>query len=318
MWAWLILIGGAVVIASALILLGSGVSIDWISNDGGSVENIVIETVQDDLPVIVEEPKIAKPTIVAPEPQRALATPTVAPTLSPSLPDLTVREVFILESDGEITPDVAALLLRLLERGLSPTISQPGSVIRVEIAQPQNVCLYVDCLGGTISESQVVGVMLIVTVEPIDPIEEEIYTVWLADLNGTTLNSQSIRWFADRVEPAPSDGGAGESSLDQTRRAISVSMTIPVEHVSALAFIGDYNEVFLSGLREYEDEVVLECELTVRSDGTIQVGNGECLGKTFPPYQLEANQIAAVVGTYFTIDLLLESEFLERDLSKSN
>lgn len=318
MWAWLTLIGGAVVVASALILLGFGVSIDWISNDGGSVDDSVIEIVQDDRSGIVEEAKIAKPAIVTPLPQLPLAATTVAPTFSPTLPELTVREVFILESDGEITPEVAALLLRLLQRGFSPTLSQPGFVTRIEIAQPQDVCLYFDCVGGTISELQDDGVMLIVTVEPINPKEDENYTVWLSDQNGNTLNSQTIRWSADRVEPARSDGSAGESSLDQTRRAISVSMTIPIEHVSALAFIEEYNGVFLSGLREYEDEVILECELTVSPDGSILVGNRECSGKTFPPYQLDANRFAAVVGTYFTIDLLLESEFLERDLSKSD
>ena len=318
MWAWLTLIGGAVVAAAVLILLGSGASIDWISNDGGSVENNVIETCPEDCPSIVEEARIAKPAIVTQAPQLPSPAPTVAPTFSPSLPELTVREVFILESDGEITPEVAALLLRLLQRGLSPTLSQPGFVTRVEIAQPQNVCLYVDCVGGTRSESRNDGVMLIVTVEPINPIEDENYIVYLADLNGTTLNSQTIRWSAGQVEQAPSEDSAGESSLDRAQRAISVSMTIPSEHVSALAFVEDYNGVFLSGLREYEDEVVLECGLTVRSDGTIQMGNQECSGKIFPPYQLDANRFAAVVGTYFTIDLLLETEFLERDLSKSN
>ena len=88
------------VVAAVLILLGSGASIDWISNDVGSVENNVIETVQDDRSGIVEEAKIAKPAIVTPEPQLPLAAPTLAPTSSPRLPDLTVREVFILESDG--------------------------------------------------------------------------------------------------------------------------------------------------------------------------------------------------------------------------
>ncbi len=251
-------------------------------------------------------------------PQPTLAAPTVAPTAAPTLPELTVRQVFILESDGEITPDLAALLIRLLERGLSPTLSQAGSVTRIEIVEPQDVCVYVDCVGGTVSELQDDEVTLIVTVEPNNPKEDENYTVWLADQNGNTLNSQTRRWPSDRVEEAPSDGSAGESSLDQTRRAISVSMTIPNEHVSALAFIKDYNEVFLSGLHEYEGEVILECELSVGPNGAIQVGNRDCLGKTFPPYQLEANQIAAVIGTYFTIDLLLESEFLELDLSKSN
>lgn len=213
---------------------------------------------------------------------------------------------------------MAALLLRLLQRGLSPTLSQPGFVTRIEIAQPQNVCLFVDCVGGTISDLQDDGVMLVVTVEPINPKEDENYTVWLADLNGTTLNFQTIRWSADGVEQTPSDGSAGESSSNQSRRAISVSMTIPSEHVSASTFVDEYNGVFLSGLREYEDEVVLECELTVSTDGTIWVGNRECSDKTFPPYQLDENRIATLVGTYFRIDLLLESEFLERDLSKSN
>lgn len=93
MWAWLTLVGGAVVVAAVLISLGSGASIDWISNDVGSVENNVIETVQDDRSGIVEEAKIAKPAIVTPKPQLPLAAPTVAPTPSPRLPDLTVREV---------------------------------------------------------------------------------------------------------------------------------------------------------------------------------------------------------------------------------
>jgi|TARA_B100000809_G_C15092582_1_gene513779 hypothetical protein len=57
MWAWVTLIGGALAVAAALILLGSGVSIDWISNDGGSVEDGVIETVQDNPSGIVEEAK---------------------------------------------------------------------------------------------------------------------------------------------------------------------------------------------------------------------------------------------------------------------
>ena len=88
------------VVAAVLISLGSGASIDWISNDVGSEENHVIETVQDDRSGIVEEAKIAKPAIVTQKDQLPLAAPTVAPTPSPRLPDLTVREVFILESDG--------------------------------------------------------------------------------------------------------------------------------------------------------------------------------------------------------------------------
>ena len=227
MWAWVTLTGGALAVAAALILLGSGVSIDWISNDGGPVEDSVIEPVQDEPSGIVEEAKAAKPTIVTPELQPALAAPTVASTSAPMLPELTVRQVFILESDGEITPDLAALLLRLLERGLGPTLSQPGSVTRIEIVEPQDVCVYVDCVGGTVSERQDDGVTLIVTVEPINPKEDENYTVWLADQNGNTLNSQTIRWSSNRVEEAPSDGNAGENSLDRTRRAISVLMTIP-------------------------------------------------------------------------------------------
>ena len=327
LWAWLTLIGGALAIAAALIAGGAGVQIDWFSDKPQVVEDRVIETVEDERARVIESLTTANTIKITPEPLSSspapiaipVPPPTAIPTSVPIQPTLTVRQIFILESAGEITPEIAALLLRLGQRGLSPSPDQAGIITMTHIAQTEDVCVYVDCVGGLIPTAQDDEITLIIEVEPINPIVDLDYTVWLADLEGITLNSETIQWSADQLNKTSTDEANPEAiSTNEIGRVISVSMTIPFDSISVPAFIEDYNEIFLSGLEKYENEAILECELSIGPNGSLQVGKQECRGKTFPPYQLESSQFAAVLERHFTIDLMLESEFFDRGLSKSD
>ena len=330
-WVWASGIGGALALAAFLIAVWVGASpnvLSWFTED----QEIVTATVSNDFQAEVtasnttvtqtnQAGEQVEPTQEAASPS---LTPTAIPTTAPSQPPLTERDIFVLDSAGEISPDVAALLLRLLHQGLSPTLDQHGAVTATAInAAMEDVCRYVDCVGGTIPSVNDVAITLIVMAEPINPNVDRNYVVWLADSGGVTLDSKQISWSTDQLERSPASESPPKvtpevAPEEETGRVKSVSLTFPPFNLSVSDFIKDYNEVFLGGLEKYENEKIIECSLSFDSDGVLQIGNQECIGKTFPSFQMELDELTAVLGRHFTIGLMLESEFNDLGLGKND
>jgi hypothetical protein len=74
----------------------------------------------------------------------------------------------------------------------------------------------------------------------------------------------------------------------------------------------------LAGLKKYEDEAIIECSLGINAEGTLIIGNEDCLRKVFDPYQMDAGEIVTILERHFLIDLILDPEFIERGLSKTD
>ena len=200
-------------------------------------------------------------------------------------------------------------------------LNRAGSgVITVKsIAPTEDVCLTVGCDGGTIPMRNKGQITIFIEVEPVNPIVNRDYTVWLADRDGITLNAEPFRWSSDELQPPP----RGERSRSAVAAAVegrvkSVALTIPFDDVSVPDFVEDYNAVFLYGLEKYETKVSDECEFRIGSgsNGWLLVGNSECLSQRFPPYEMGANELKEVLSRHYRIELMLESEFLDRGLSK--
>ena len=97
----------------------------------------------------------------------------------------------------------------------------------------------------------------------------------------------------------------------------SVALTISFDDISVPDFVEDYNETFLSGLEKYETQVFDECEFRIGSgsNGWPLVGNSECLSQ-HSSYKMGANEFKEVLSRHYRIEIMLESEFLDRDSSK--
>ena len=74
----------------------------------------------------------------------------------------------------------------------------------------------------------------------------------------------------------------------------------------------------MARLKKYEDEAILECSLSINAEGTLIIGNEDCLRKVFDPYQMDAGEIVTILERPFLIDLILDPEFIERGLSKTD
>ena len=242
-------------------------------------------------------------------------TQATPPTAVPSEAALTEREIFILESQGEITLDVAVLLLSLLKRGLSPTIDEPGIVTVTDVAPTQDVCVVVVCDGGIIPSGRLGDITLIMKVEPIALEENRDYSVWLADIGGVTLDAESLRWTGGQLEQ-PAAGERSRSAIAEAEkgRVKLVALTIPFDDISVPAFVDDYNQAFRAGLAQYETEIVDECRITIEANGSPRIGDPECSGRTFLPYRLDSDSFAAVLGRHYLIELMPKTEFLSRGL----
>ena len=321
LWAWLTAIGAVLAIAAGMIAAGAGESLnflDWFSSDQGTVNAPVLEPIDTTRVSPIEPAKtieILVATREAPSPTPQLPS---RPTTGPSESPLNERDIFILEAAGKITPVTAVVLLKLVQTGREATLDLPGSVTLTGITPTEDVCLYVDCVDGTIPWDPGEGISFMVTVEPISPLVDQNYVVWLADLEGNNLHVELVRWSIEQIEQVP-DGEQKPGAVFEgnSGRVKSVSLFVPFDSITVPAFINDYNEVFLAGLEMYENEVIIECDLSIGPDGTLQVGNQECLQKTFPPYRLDTAQALAVLERHYKIGLLLESEFNASGFDKS-
>ena len=74
----------------------------------------------------------------------------------------------------------------------------------------------------------------------------------------------------------------------------------------------------MARLKKYEDEAILECSLSINAEGTLIIGNEDCLRKVFDPYQMDVGEIVTILERHFLIDLILDPEFIERGLSKTD
>nr|MBC8280940.1 J domain-containing protein [Chloroflexota bacterium] len=239
--AWVTGILGALIISSLLVVVGSGESanpLDWFSD----AEEIIGAFDQE---AATNAPAGSNPigsVAVSQETPPSLPNPTAIPTAT-AVPPLTVRDIFILESNGEITPILAALLLKLTNQGLSPSLDQPGAITVTSVTPTVDVCRYVECVGGTLPVGQNDPITLNAMVEPINPIADKHYMVWLADLDGSTLNAHRITWSEEHLGNTTADKDSG--------RVKFISITSPIFDISIPEFIKDYNDVFLRGLEEF-------------------------------------------------------------------
>ena len=240
-------------------------------------------------------------------------TQASSPTSVPEKTTLTEREIFILESQGEITPEVTVLLLSLVKRGLSPTIDEPGIVTVTDVAPTQDVCVVVVCDGGIIPDARLGDITLIMKVEPIALVEDRDYTVWLADLGGATLDAESLRWTGGQLEqPAANERSRSAIAEAEKGRVKLVALRIPFDDISVPAFVDDYNQEFRSGLAQYEKGIIDECRITIEANSSPRIGNPDCLDRTFLPYRLDSDRFAAVLARHYLIELMPEREFLSR------
>ena len=58
--------------------------------------------------------------------------------------------------------------------------------------------------------------------------------------------------------------------------------------------------------------------MSINAEGTLIIGNEDCLRKVFDLYQTDAGEIVTILERHFLIDLILDSEFIERCLSKTD
>ncbi len=307
--AWVTGILGALVISSFLAVVGSGESANpfaWFSNAEEIVGVVDLETAMN---TPTRSNAVGSVTASEASSPSSSLSPTAVPTAT-AVPSLTVRELFILESNGEITPVLTALMVKLINQGLNPSLDQPGAITVTSVTPTVDVCRHVECVGGTIPVGQNDSISLNAMVEPINPLTDRHYIVWLADLNGSTLNSQRIRWSEEQLASTLADDDAG--------RAKFLSLESPVFDISVPEFIKDYNDLFLSGLEEVENEAIIECSLSIGPDRAVEVGNLDCLSQPTPVFQLDAVQVAEVLNRHFIIELMLESEFLERGLDSND
>ena len=308
--AWLTGIVGAFAIATFMVVVGPAATdnpFSWLFGDEDVLKALNAEVADDtNIGSNGEIAAFKTPNSVA-DPQEAPSS--LSPATMPAatvVPLLTAREIFILESNGEITPSVAALLLRLINQNRSPTLEQAGAITVAGVTPTVEVCRYVDCVGGTIPTGRNDEITLNATVEPISPIADEYYMVWLADLDGSTLDTERVRWSSRQLGDDPVGEDADRVKL--------VALPLPEFDISVSNFITDYNSLFLSELKRFEDEAIIECSLSIGPDGSLIVGNLECADQVQPSFQLKVEQIAAALGRHFMIELMLESEFIERGL----
>jgi hypothetical protein len=173
-----------------------------------------------------------------------LAPRRLAPRRSAAEPGLTERDIFELDAAGDLAPEITAVLLRLMQRGLCVSLDLPGLITATGISPLEDVCRYVECTGGVIPESPGSIITLAVIEEPINPVVGQDYMVWLADLDGVTLIAEKISWSADQLELA----GNGPSTVN-AGRVKSVELKFPQFDLTVSEFIDDYNDVFLEGLK---------------------------------------------------------------------
>jgi hypothetical protein len=50
--------------------------------------------------------------------------------------------------------------------------------------------------------------------------------------------------------------------------------------------------------------------LSFDSEGTLVIGNEDCLRRVFDPYQMDADEIVTIPERHFLVDLISESEFI--------
>ena len=74
----------------------------------------------------------------------------------------------------------------------------------------------------------------------------------------------------------------------------------------------------MAGLKKYEEEAIIECSLSINAEGTLIIGNEDCLRKVFDPYQMDAGEIVTILERHFLINLILDPEFIELGLSKTD
>tara|TARA_B110000116_G_C16590119_1_gene470206 strand:+ start:269 stop:571 length:303 start_codon:yes stop_codon:yes gene_type:complete len=89
----------------------------------------------------------------------------------------------------------------------------------------------VEFTGGIVPKNPGSVITLSVIAKPIDPKVDRDYMVWLANLDGVTLNAEKISWSAD----------AG--------RVKSVILKFPQFDSTVSKLIDYYNDVFLAGLK---------------------------------------------------------------------
>ncbi|MBC8279563.1 MAG: hypothetical protein H8E48_02145, partial [Chloroflexi bacterium] len=53
-------------------------------------------------------------------------------------------------------------------------------------------------------------------------------------------------------------------------------------------------------------------------DGSVVVGNLDCASQPTPQFQMDAQQFTEILGRHFIVELMLESEFLERGLNSND
>ena len=82
-----------------------------------------------------------------------LAPRRLAPRRSAAEPGLTERDIFELDAAGDLAPEITAVLLRLMQRGLCVSLDLPGLITATGISPLEDVCRYVECTGGVIPES---------------------------------------------------------------------------------------------------------------------------------------------------------------------
>ena len=58
--------------------------------------------------------------------------------------------------------------------------------------------------------------------------------------------------------------------------------------------------------------------MSINAEGTLIIGNENCLRKVFDPYQMDAGEIVTILERHFLIGLILDPEFIKRGLSKTN
>ena len=320
----LLVVGG--VIALAIVPALPSNLREWISDKQETVEQKseeIVGAVEDYRESIdnlieaanaIEQAGAATESLAAPANTEA-ETQASSPTSVPEKPTLTEREIFILESQGEITPEVAVLMLSLVKRGFSPTIDEPGIVTVTDVAPTQDVCVVVGCDGGIIPDARLGDITLIMKVEPIALVEDRDYTVWLADLGGATLDAESLRWTGGQLEqPAANERSRSAIAEAEKGRVKLVALRIPFDDISVPAFVDDYNREFRSGLAQYEKGIIDECRITIEANSSPRIGNPECLDRTFLPYRLDSDSFTAVLARHYLIELMPEKEFLSRGL----
>ena len=118
-----------------------------------------------------------------------------------------------------------------MQCGLYASLDLPGLITATCIYPLKDVCRYVEFTGGVIPKNPGSVITLSVIEKPIDPKVDRDYMVWLADLDGVTLNAENISWSA----------GAG--------RVKSVALKFPQFDSTVSKLIDYYNYVFLARLK---------------------------------------------------------------------